>query len=429
VADGGGKPITGVRQECRCKVCHRNSGKPSTELAGTETDVGIATVSVANSDLAEFCATREEFAHMTSSTKARNGGSTAPEAALGEGSGGIHRGSSQTALEMARSAAPFSKPVPEPTGTSLTKPQADSQARCSGDELVLELAGRQHGVVTRAQLLEAGVTERVVERHLTAKRLRPLLRGVYIMGPLVSLRAREMAAVLASGAEAVVSHRSAASLWDLLPPQTNADPVDVTVLNRGTNSRPGIRRHRVRRLDGDQTSSVDGIPVTTAARTLLDLSACVGARDLEQALAQAERRQSVTTIELFNLISRHPGRPGTPALRAILQRDGPPALARSEAEERFLALIRRAKLPTPEANVLFGGHELDFLWRSEGVAVEVDGYAFHSSKRRFERDRRRDARLAALGIQVIRLTWRQIVVEPHATLVWLAQTLVRASLR
>ena len=86
-------------------------------------------------------------------------------------------------------------------------------------------------------------------------------------------------------------------------------------------------------------------------------------------------------------------------------------------------------MPTPEANVLFGGHELDFLWRSEGVAVEVDGYAFHSSKRRFERDRRRDARLAALGIQVIRLTWRQIVVEPHATLVWLAQTLVRASLR
>jgi very-short-patch-repair endonuclease len=137
----------------------------------------------------------------------------------------------------------------------------------------------------------------------------------------------------------------------------------------------------------------------------------------------------VITDELSTLISRRPGRPGTPALRALLQYHGSPALTHSEAEERFLALIRKGRLPAPEANVVFGGHELDFLWRSKGVAVEVDGFAFHSSRSQFERDRRRDAQLLVGGIQVIRFTWRQIEAEPYAVLACLAQALARAGLR
>lgn len=157
-----------------------------------------------------------------------------------------------------------------------------------------------------------------------------------------------MAAVLACGAGAAVSHMSAANLC-----------------------------YRSRWLEPDQVSSMDGIPVTAPARTILDLSACVGARKLEQALAQAERHRLVTLEELRALVDRRPGRNGTPAMRAPLQHHGSPALTRSEAEERLLALVRQARLPTPEANVVIGGHELDFLWRSEGVAVEVDGCAFH----------------------------------------------------
>ena len=249
------------------------------------------------------------------------------------------------------------------------------------------------------------------------------------MGPLMPPRSKEMAAVLACGAGAAVSHKSAAILWDLLPCGRESGPVHVTVPDRGVSAKRGIVCHRSRWLEPVHVSSVEGIPATTPARTILDLSTCVGPRQLEQALAQAERRQLLTLDELRAVIQRRSGRPGTSALRALLQCHGSPALTRSEAEERFLALIRRAKLPKPEANVIVGGHELDFLWRYEGVAVEVDGYAFHSSKQKFERDRRRDAQLAALGVQVIRLSWRQIVDEPHATLVWLGQALVRASLR
>ena len=284
-------------------------------------------------------------------------------------------------------------------------------------------------MVTREQLLRAGVSRRTVDGCLKADRLRAVYRGVYFVGPFLTPRSGEMAAVLACGAGAAVSHMSAANLWDLMAYGRGSDPVHVTVPDRGVCAKLGVVCHRSRWLEDDQVSSVDGIPVTAPARTILDLSTCVGARRLEQALAQAERRQLVTLEELRVLVDRRPGRTGTPALRALLQHHGSPALTRSEAEERYLALIRRAKLPTPEANVVLGGHELDFLWRSEGIAVEVDGFAFHSSRSQFERDRRRDAELLAGGIQVIRVTWRQIEAEPYAVLACLAQALARAGLR
>jgi very-short-patch-repair endonuclease len=125
------------------------------------------------------------------------------------------------------------------------------------------------------------------------------------------------------------------------------------------------------------------------------------------------------------MLARHAGRPGAPALRAVLE-SGQPRLTRSEAEDRFLQLVQKGDLPLPEANVMVQGYEVDFLWRSAGLAVEVDGFGFHASRRSFENDRRRDAELAANGIHVIRVTWRHVVEEPHATLVRVAQALTRS---
>jgi very-short-patch-repair endonuclease/predicted transcriptional regulator of viral defense system len=288
---------------------------------------------------------------------------------------------------------------------------------------IADLAARQHGLVTRRQLFGAGLTPAMVKGRVAAGRLRPVHRGVYLIGPLVTPYTREMAAALASGPRAFVSHRSAAPLWQLLPRRPDAARVEVSVEERDVGRRPGIRSHRVRPFEPDEVTAVDGIPVTSPERTLLDLASVIGARDLEQALARAERHELTSTDKLLSLVNRHRRRRGIRVLRALLESDAQPSLTRSEAEERFLALIRKAGLPRPQTNVYVGGHEVDFFWPDQRIIVEIDGFAFHSSQKKFENDRRRDAELAALGFQVIRVTWWQLVKEPEATLVRVAQAL------
>lgn len=293
-----------------------------------------------------------------------------------------------------------------------------------------DLVRRQHGVVTRPQLLELGFTAGGIRHRLTSGRFNRLHQGVYVVGPIIPRHAREMAAVLACGPEALLGDRSAAVLWDLVPPPADPSvPVDVVRIGGSSRDRPGIRVRRVRCLEAADRAERDGIPVTSPARTLLDLAAVVGGRDLERAIARAERERLVERDQLEDLVARHGGRRGAPALRAVLERAGGPALTRSEAEVRFLRLVRKARLPPPKTNARVGGYELDFLWREHGIAVEVDGYAFHSSRPRFEGDRRRAADLASRGIQVIPLTWKQIVEEGTATAVQVAQALLQAKLR
>jgi very-short-patch-repair endonuclease len=290
-----------------------------------------------------------------------------------------------------------------------------------------EIAAGQHGVVTRPQLLAAGVTRRMIDARLKSGLLRRLHRGVYLLGSLRGAlepaRAREMAAVLACGRGAVASHRSAAWLWDMAPRPAPAAPVEIRIPGASRVRRPGILVRSSSELDADDTTLLGGIPVTTPLRTLRDLSMVVGPRELERAAARAERQNLVRSDDLSSLVARHRGRPGAPVLRAVLGRGGVPVLTRSEAETRFLALVRGGRLPGPEANVMVRGYEVDFLWRAQGIAVEVDGFGFHSSRHRFERDRLRDAEMLAAGIRVMRVTWRQIVDEPSATLVRLAQAL------
>jgi very-short-patch-repair endonuclease len=295
--------------------------------------------------------------------------------------------------------------------------------RAGREERVAAVASRQHGVVTRAQLREAGLTRRVVERRLEEGTLRVLHRGVYRVGPLVAPRSREMAAVLACGAGARASHRSAGWLWDLSPRPGHAWPVEVKVRAGRVVRRPGIRAYRTRGLEAEEVATVDGIPVTSPAQTLIDLAPVLEPRDLERAVARAERSRLVTLHDLGGLVAAEGRRPGVSALAAVLALEGGPAFTRSELEDRFKYAVRRFGLPAPAFNVRVGGHELDCYWTSVRLAVELDGAAYHGSWTSQTQDRRRDTDLAAHGVVVLRITWRQLVRETERTMVRVAQAL------
>jgi very-short-patch-repair endonuclease len=233
---------------------------------------------------------------------------------------------------------------------------------------------------------------------------------------------REMAAVLACGNGAVLSHRSAAALWKLLPYPAQS-PVHVTVPNRALAQRPGIRIHRVQELPRDEITTEHGIPITTPARTILDVAAEVTAGELEQAVATAVRNHRTTRPKLDSLLAGYPRRPGTRALRTLLERGGRPAFTRSRPERRLLDLIRKAGLPAPEANLKTERYELDLYWPEYRLAVEVDTLWTHSSAESFEADRRRDAELAADGIQVMRITDVGIADEPERQIALISQAL------
>jgi very-short-patch-repair endonuclease len=296
-----------------------------------------------------------------------------------------------------------------------------AKCRSSFEQVAHPIAVRQHGVVARSQLLDAGIPSHLIDRHLRQGRLDALHRGVYGIGPILPPRAREMAACLACGPRAVISHGSAAGLWGILAPVPKGAAIEVAV-RQGHHVRPGIIVHRLSTLRDDECTRTDGVPVSTPARTLLDLAVAAPHRTIERALDEAVARRLVTPAKMRCILERHAGRPGTRRLRAVLDRDHP-AFTRSEAEERFLELVRGAHLSPPERNVLVGRHQVDVLWRAERLVVEIDGYAFHSSRRAFERDRLRDRELAGHGYRVIRVTWRHLVNEPLRLLVQLVKAL------
>lgn len=296
---------------------------------------------------------------------------------------------------------------------------------------IARAAAVQHGVVTRGQLLHAGLTPDGIRARLRAGRLVPLHRGVYLLGSLVGAlrpaRHREMAAVLAcgGGGGAFVSHRSALWLRELLPVRP-LGPVHL-VLEDGRCRRPGIVAHRVGALPVRDVSQVDGIPTTAVIRAILDVAAAATPRELERVIARAERLDCVDLDELHSRVALATGRPGVPMLRAVLDR--PRAFTRSPAEDGLVELVRSADLPEPGWNVSVGGYELDAYWPDHGVAIEVDGYAHHRFRRSFEHDRDRDLTLATLGIEVRRVTWRQIVEKPRSLIRSLSAILTRAEIR
>lgn len=293
------------------------------------------------------------------------------------------------------------------------------------DRLIAQLAARQHGVVSRRQLLRAGISSAVIEHRVMTGRLHGLHRGVYLVGPLYAPHTREMAALLACGEHAALCARTAAVVWRIEPHGGDGSALEILVTHGHPCGRTGIRVHRMRSVRTDEITVHDGLRITTPARTLLDLAAAAEPGEIERAVAGAIYERLATVPQLVTLAGLHPCLPGARRLRAVLDEARPPTLTRSEAEGRFLDLVRRARLDPPLTNTGVEGFEVDFLWPDHRLVVEVDGRAFHSSPRDFERDRRRDARLIAAGLSVMRVTWKQIVSEPEALLVQLARALTR----
>jgi very-short-patch-repair endonuclease len=290
------------------------------------------------------------------------------------------------------------------------------------DEILIGIATRQHGVVARWQLEAAGIPVHVIERRIRAGRLRQAQRGVYRLEPIKGARAAEVAAALTCGAGAVVSHRSAAAVFEL--GRRAGGPVEVSVPLGNPRPRPRVIMHRVRLL-AEETTRWDGVPVTTPARTVLDLAGTARPRALEQMVALALRRELTTEAELIRLAQWYRGRPGARELRVLLGHERQPAFTRSDAEALCLAEVRESGLPDPIVNGIVRGLEVDFHWPLAKLVLEFDGFAYHSSRRARARDRQRDAALLAAGYRVMRITWEDLKHKPKATIARLAQALVR----
>lgn len=223
-----------------------------------------------------------------------------------------------------------------------------------------------------------------------------------------------MAAVLACGPEAVLSHRSAGQLWRLIP---RAPALPEITRPRTSRRREGIVCHRAPVPD-EETDVVDGLPVTSPFRTLFDLAAMLSKRQLERALHEAEVARLTDRVSLPQLIERYPGRRGVAKLRLLLAAPEPAGITRNEMEELFVALIDTHDLPHPRLNptLALRGRllEPDAMWPAARLLVELDGRAVHGTRRAFESDRQRDRILLAEGWRSLRLTWRQLQDEPAA---------------
>jgi very-short-patch-repair endonuclease len=296
------------------------------------------------------------------------------------------------------------------------------------DVEIAELAERQRGVVAHRQLVQMGLGRGEIWRRLDAGRLHALHRGVYAVGHRrLPAGGHWMAAVLACGPTALLSHRSAAALWGIRP--TAATRVDVTHAGRTRHNRSGIAVHRPRRLHEEDSTVRDGIPVTSISRTLLDLAAVVRPRQLAKAVEAAERLRVFDLTALERQMDRSPRRAGLRSLRAALHEYVEPPFTRSGLERRFFDLCRKVGLPRPQTNVFLAGQEVDVLWPEQRVVVELDTRDYHQTSAAFERDRRRDATLQLAGYRVLRVTDRRLAREPHAVLGMLRALLSRSQER
>jgi hypothetical protein len=299
-----------------------------------------------------------------------------------------------------------------PTERRFCLPTDDKLVEHAIDAELARLAGRQHGVVATRQLSALGLARGGVAARARAGRLHRVHRGVYAVGHTVlTVNGRRMAAVLAAGPGAVLSHASAAALWDIRP--TSATRIDVSVRSAGGRAkRPGLRIHRTPTLQTDEITAHQGIRVTSPARTLLDLASSLPRRALERALDEAEIRDLYDRRALEAVALAHAGERGARALAEALAQDGDPVLTDSELEEIMLGLCDEQQLERPTPRAWVAGLRVDFLFAASRLVVETDGYRYHRTRRAFERDRERDAILARAGYRTLRFTHRQLTREP-----------------
>jgi len=276
------------------------------------------------------------------------------------------------------------------------------------------VAEPQHGVVTLAQLAEIGLGERGAQHRAANGRLVRASRGVYAVGQPGD-RGRWLAALLGCRREqAVLSHRSAAELWGLLP--TAPGPIHVTSPGSRWRGPAGVIAHRASLAESD-TAIHHGIRCTTVARTLVDVAALLDQAKLTRAIHRADELRVFDLGAIDRQLARMRGKRGTAALRRALEELDVRGVPANDAERNFKALIARAKLPEPEVNVWLalpsgGGYRPDFLWRDRGLIAELDGRTFHARLRAFEHDRIRDRRLLDAGYATARFAAREVTRSP-----------------
>jgi very-short-patch-repair endonuclease len=282
---------------------------------------------------------------------------------------------------------------------------------------VADLAKRQHGVVARSQVVGLGVAGNTVDRWVRSGRLHRLVPGVYAVGhTAITRQGRWMAAVLASGEGAVLSHRSATALFGIWG--SGAGEIHVTVPRKSRSQRP-IHCH-FSMLPPDEREIVDGIPTTSAARAVLDLAAERGEAAAESALREMEYLGIYGDVSLPVLIERYPRHRGAAVVEVCLQRlrDDPGGRLRSDLEERFIAFLDANQIPRPRLNhwLTIGDDrfQVDCLWPDARLIVELDDVKSHRTRRAFGADRRRDRKLDVAGYRVVRVTEGQIRNEPTA---------------
>ena len=291
------------------------------------------------------------------------------------------------------------------------------------DERIAHIARLQRGRVSRRQLRGAGISDSAISRLAARGGLHREHPGVFVVGyrgvevPL----ARETSALLACRDGTVLSHLTAAALWRLVP--AAGDSVEVTIAGRQTANPKGVTVHRTRRLHPTEIRFRERLPVTSVARTLLDTADELGGRAMERALDEGLERKLVRVDQIADVIARNPGRRAAAILDGLLEHRTGSTVSRSEVEERVLSMLRSARLPPPEMNVALLGFTADFVWRTQKLVVEVDGFAYHSSKSAFERDRRRDAIFRAAGWDVIRISAKQVVEDALAVIALIAAAL------
>jgi very-short-patch-repair endonuclease len=294
-----------------------------------------------------------------------------------------------------------------------------------GDRAVGDLADRQYGVVAHRQLIGLGFSHHAIQHRLDAGRLRAIHVGVYAVGhSVLSAHGHWLAAVLACGPEALLSHQSAAALWGFRA--TQASRVHVATHERRHRARPGIVIHRPRSLVATDRDRRDEIPVTSVARTLLDLAVSLSVTELRRAFGNAERRELLDMYAIEELLTRVRGHRGLKHLRRVVAELVPAANTRSELEERFLDLVRAAALPRPLVNVHVAGLEVDAAWLKQRLVVELDGYAHHRGREAFERDHTRELTLAGAGYERLRFTWLMVERDPDSVIALVRSKLERS---
>lgn len=285
---------------------------------------------------------------------------------------------------------------------------------------VWDLVRRQHGVVARSQLLRLGIGSRSIEHRIAKGRLHPLWRGVYAVGrPEATQKGRWMAAVLACGPMALLSHRSAAALWGIAP-VPRAGPIEVVAdVDR---RRAGVRVHRRRDLGPEHRREMAAIPVTDPTSTLVDLASCAPEWQVERAINEADRLDLVDPEALRRSVGGLGPRPGMGRMRKLLGLD---ALTDTGLERAFLGIVRDAGLPLPETQIYVNGYRVDFYWPNLELVVETDGWRHHRTSGEQSTDRRRDQAHLTSGLTTVRFGEDQVRYEPEYVRRTLAAVIAR----